>query len=393
MSRIEEGVMRRVMRRVLPVGAALMVVAVLAAGSGVARAQDPGAVPAAADQFLQPGVVTASGPCDPSLGSASSCGVATARFNRVFVQCPSSVVSPGVTGIVGGGFCLDPASGQVLAANIGSILNGTVFFTIDDPSIATWVSAQPTATQPAPSSTAGFVTTAQQTAVRCGFFPTTSLPFSTVNTGSNVTSAFPPGSPLSSFFGGCESASATYRGLAPGMTRITATFVPDLPGASGAGVPALPFGQPFLTSTPFLGLPSTVSPLLGQFAGASQPSATAVLSVIGAAPAGTVPLASTAATTPTTAAAATVSIAAATGCNNVTPTVTEPAAQYAARVQPASVVIAVWEHQAATNSFLGAPGPSAPASAQAVADLTTVTRLRPVFVCVSAPGTLNQPAA
>ena len=379
--------MRRLIQPALPMWLVLLVSAAVAAHGGAAHAQAPATTP---DQFLQPGVVTVSGPCDPSLGSASSCGVATARFNRVFVTCPSTVSPSGLTGTVSGGFCLDPVSGQVLAANIGSILNGTVYFTIDDPSIAAWVNPQPTATQPAPSSTAGFVTTAQQTAVRCGFFPTTSLPFSTANTGSNVTSAFPPGSSLSSYFGGCESASATYRGLAPGMTRITATFVPDLPGASGAGVPALPFGQPFLTSTPFLGLPSTVSPLLGQFAGASQPSATAVLSVIGAAPAGTVPL--TGAAPATTAAAATTSVAAAPGCNNVTPTVTEPASQYAARVQPASAVIAVWEHQAATNTFRGSPGPGAPASAQAVADLTTVTRLRPVFVCVSAPSTLNQPA-
>ncbi len=387
--------MRRVRRPVVLICGTLFVLVALAAGGGVARAQapsgdppttvtqDPTVSPVTANQFLQPGVVTSSGPCDPALGSASSCGVATVRFNRVFVQCASAVPSPGLSGISGGSFCLDPATGGVLTATLGSILNGTVYFTIDDPSIATWVNAQPTATQPAPSSTAGFVTSAQQTAVRCGFFPTTTNPFP-------FTNSPPIQNPLLGYFGGCESASATYRGLAPGMTRVTATFVPDLPGAFGAGTPSLALGQPFGTSLSFLGLPPSISPLLGAFAGASQPSASSVLSVITAAPTGTVPLAGTAPAP--TATAATETIAAVPGCNNVTPTVTEPAVLYAARVQPASAVIAVWEHQAATNTFRGSPGPGAPVSAQAVADLVTVTRLRPVFVCVSAPGTLNQPA-
>jgi hypothetical protein len=64
-----------------------------------------------------------------------------------------------------------------------------------------------------------------------------------------------------------------------------------------------------------------------------------------------------------------------------------------ARVTPASVVIATWQHNAATNTFAGAPGPASPASAAAVADLTSVTRLTPVFVCVTAAATLAQPPA
>jgi len=81
------------------------------------------------------------------------------------------------------------------------------------------------------------------------------------------------------------------------------------------------------------------------------------------------------------------------GCNNVSPTVTEGAASYAARVTPAGAVNSIFEYQTATNTFRGAPGPSAPASAQAVADLQTVTRLRPVFICLNAAATLNQPPA
>lgn len=375
----------------------ILPVIVLVAGwpwGGHARAQAPegaaqtgSTAPVTANQLLQPASVTVGGPCDPSLGSASSCGVATAYFNRVFIQCESFLPSPAFTGFTANSLCLDPTTGGILTAALGSILNGTVFFTIADPTIAAWVDPQPTATQAAPSSTAGFVRTASQVAVRCGFFPTTTSPFTTFGT-ATAGAFFPGQSNLISYFGGCDSASATYRGLAPGMTLVTATFVPDLAGAFGAATPLLgspqPFGQGFTT----VGLPATVAPLLGLFAGANQPTASAVLTVIGAAPAGTVPL-----TSVPPAAAATVSVSVATGCNNVTPTVTEPVQMYAARVRPPSALVAIWEHQAATNSFRGAPGPGAPATAQAVADLTTVTRLRPVFVCVSMPATLDQPAA
>jgi hypothetical protein len=78
----------------------------------------------------------------------------------------------------------------------------------------------------------------------------------------------------------------------------------------------------------------------------------------------------------------------ATGCNNVSPTVTEAAAAYAARVNPSSALIAIWEHQAATNTFRGySPASGAPN------DLRVVTRLKPVFVCVTGPSVLKQPPA
>src|SRR5262249_54652040 len=81
------------------------------------------------------------------------------------------------------------------------------------------------------------------------------------------------------------------------------------------------------------------------------------------------------------------------GCNNITPTVTESVAAHQARINPPNVVIATWQHNAATNAFAGAPGPASPASAAAVADLTTVTRLVPVFDCVTGPAVLQQPPA
>jgi hypothetical protein len=76
------------------------------------------------------------------------------------------------------------------------------------------------------------------------------------------------------------------------------------------------------------------------------------------------------------------------GCNNVSPTVSEAASAYAARVNPSGALVAIWEHQAATNTFRGwSPAAGAPN------DLAAVTRLRPVFVCVSGPATLAQPPA
>ena len=303
----------------------------------------------------------------PNPVTVGQTGTATARFNRVAVGCETNITAAAITGPFGaassGGFCVDPTTGAQVLINIGSILNGSVVFSVADTAIAL-VGSQPTATLAAPSSTAGFVTTANQAVVRCGFFPTTGLPFSALNTGSNVTSAFAPGTSLSSFFGGCESVSINYRGNIPGATTVSATFVPDLPGAFGAGT--------FSGSPSFGGLPQTISPLLGNFVNAVQVNATRVLEVIGSAPSGVINLVR--------------------GCNNVTPTVSESVSAYAARVMPTSAVIAIWEHQAATNTFRGAPGPNAPAGAAAVADLSDVRRLAPVFVCVNAAATLNQPA-
>ncbi len=154
------------------------------------------------------------------------------------------------------------------------------------------------------------------------------------------------GTTFSSFFGGCESASAQYVGVAPGTTNVSATFVPDLPGAGTQFAPFFP----------------------GQFSGVSNPTATVALSVTGVAPTGNVQLVR--------------------GCNNITPTVTEDAATYAKRIDPAAALVALWEYQAGTNTFKGwSPQAGAPN------DLTTVTRLKPIFICVSSAATLSQPPA
>jgi hypothetical protein len=265
----------------------------------------------------------------PNPVTVGQTGTATMRFGREFLACGTGII------------CVDPTTGGPILVNQGSILNGQVVFTIADSVIATFVAAQPTATTPAPSSTTGFTTTANQTIVRCGFFPTTTLPSGAVNT------PFIGGAaPLSNFFGGCETATATYRGVAPGLTAINASFIPDLPGATGI-LSALPPAN-FPQQTTF------------------QSSRT--LEVIGAAPVGDVMLAR--------------------GCNNVSPTVSEAASAYAARVNPAGALVALWEHQAATNTFRGwSPAAGAPN------DLAAVTRLRPVFVCTSGAATLAQPPA
>jgi hypothetical protein len=149
-----------------------------------------------------------------------------------------------------------------------------------------------------------------------------------------------------------------------GTANIAATFIPFLPGATqfvssltgsttsgvGAGLAALNFFQP----------------------GIGPSSTHRTLQVAGVATTGNVNLAR--------------------GCNNVSPTVSESVTAYLARVTPSAAVISIFQYNTATNSFAGAPGPSAPASAQAVADLASVTRLTPVFVCVNAPAVLAQPA-
>jgi hypothetical protein len=287
--------------------------------------------------FIAPNVAV-SLRLDPNPVTVGQTGTALARFNRDFLLCGVGI------------FCVNPQTGGPIVVETGSVLNGSVIFSTSDPNIASWVGAQPTATAAAPSVATGFQTTANQTIVRCGFFPSTGSPLTTAVP---VPTTFPFGGlsfsfsgPLAAFFGGCDSVSATYRGNNPGFANISATFVPDLPGAA----------------------PNLAGLIAGQFSGTFNPTDVKALNVIGAAPSGNIQLAR--------------------GCNNVSPTVTESAAAYAARVDPAGALVAIWEHQAATNTFRGfSPMAGAPN------DLAGVTRLRPVFVCTSGAATLAQPPA
>jgi hypothetical protein len=284
-------------------------------------------------------------------------GTATLGF-FVSVSCagaaPTATIISPVTGAAVTA-CVDPATGTFITSiPSSSVLSGTVLFSIDNTAIARWtgapVSGSPITTPPAAGaapSVTGFTTSANQVAVRCGFFPTLANPNATAI--SSFFLPFPAG--LSQFFGGCQSAQAQYEGVAPGAAVVSAQFIPDLPGGLA------PIG--FIGGAQF-------NPLFGNFVGATNLTSTRTLEVTGAAP----------------------RVELARGCNNVSPTVTEAAADYAKRVSPAGALVAIWEHQAATNTFRGwSPAAGAPS------DLAQVTRLRPVFICVSGPATLDQPAA
>jgi hypothetical protein len=296
--------------------------------------------------FIAP-IIVPSLLLSPNPIAVGATGTATVRFNRS-INCQAAfntglLAPPSLTGINGGNVCIDPTTGQPIIFNFGSTLNGNVILTISDTTIAQWNEAVTPTNIASPQST-GFTSTVAQVVRRCGFFPTTGI----VSTGGQFPSV--TGS-LSNFFGGCDTVNAVYKGITAGFTNISATFIPDLPGAFGNAT----------------GVTAPAAAFLGLFANGSFATSSRVLTVENAAPSGLVQLAR--------------------GCNNVSPTVSEAATAYAARVSPAAALVAIWEHQAATNTFRGfSPLPAAPS------DLAAVTRLRPVFVCVSGAATLDQPA-
>lgn len=292
---------------------------------------------------------------DPDPVAVGATGTATATLTQVYI--PNCALTIG-----GASTCIDPATGLPIlsSALLGSALNGIVVFTMQDTSIAAFTDQ--TQANAGVTLNTGVTNTANQVIKACGAFSGGASSSGTAGTFgyTNPTGALTP------YFGGCNTATATYRGLVAGQTNIAATFIPFLPGAQG--LLSVPFG--FTSSTAF-----GVQLQSNNFFAPSTSPATVfrTLQVAGAAP------------------ATTQTINLVRGCNNVTPTVTESASAYAARVTATNAVIAVWEHQAANNTFRGAPGAAAPASAQAVADLASVTRLQPVFVCVNAAATLTQP--
>jgi len=157
-----------------------------------------------------------------------------------------------------------------------------------------------------------------------------------------------------------------YVGVQQGTAEIAALFIPDLPGATtgtlgGAFNTILGGGSPNFFNTGTGGFGSLSSFIQRTIQVTAAPAAT------------------------------TQTLQLARGCNNITPTVTESVTAYIARVSPTSAVNSVFQFNTAANTFAGAPGPGAPAGAAAVADLAGVTRLTPVFVCVSQAATLTQP--
>jgi hypothetical protein len=304
-------------------------------------------------RFVAP-VVTLTLSLDPNPVAVGATTRATANLLTVTAANCAAINPAAVT------TCIDPSTGRVITSfsDAGSVLNGIVVFSVDNTAIAQFV--EPGIANAGTTLQTGVVATASQVIRECGAFSgqRNTTPFSLVG-------GF-AAEPIANFFGGCQTATATLRGINPGSTNVAASFVPFLPGAASAIDPR--FGT---TLTTQLGAAIAQSNFFAPAIGNSTSIAT--LQVAGVAPTGNIDLVR--------------------GCNNVTPTVSEAASAYAARVTPANAVIAIWEHQAATNTFRGAPGAGSPASAQAVADLTNVTRLRPVFVCVNAAAQLAQPPA
>jgi len=297
---------------------------------------------------------------DPNPVAVGATGTATATLSTVFaISCTNVVLGAAGTLTSAAGQCINPTTGLAIttASNPGSSLNGIVVFRTDNTAIARFDEAG----QATGGTTlgAGVSSTASEVVRDCGAFSGggTFSPFTITNTTVGN---------LAPYFGGCTTVTARYRGVVAGTANIAAAFIPFLPGANS-----------FVSS-----LTGTTSTALG--AGLSNLNFFAP----GVGPASTVRTLQVADVAPAT--TSTVNLA--RGCNNVSPTVSESVTAYLARVAPTAAVISIFQYNTATNSFAGAPGPSAPASAQAVADLTTVTRLTPVFVCVNAPAVLTQPA-
>jgi hypothetical protein len=259
-------------------------------------------------------------------------GTATLSFN-VF-SAFTGVVSSLSSGLVSTDtvVLVDPTTGRVIPNVAGTRLNGTAIFEIDNTAIASFVGAATTTTGTSNVS-AGSATT------RCGTVAT------------NRTSTI-----LGDFFGGCDSVSVKYRGVAPGSTNITATFLPDLPGA---------FGGPEVRGVAGgLGTGAgNIQALLGGFTITN--SITRQLEVVGVGPATTQRLVP--------------------GCNNVVAPANETVQQVAARVDPTSAVISIWKQVPGTTQFTGAAiGGNVPAG---VSNLTNVTALDAIFICVNAAAT------
>lgn len=284
----------------------------------------------------------------PNPVAVNGTGTATLSFQFGFQLC-----SP--LGSAFQVFCVNPQTGLPIPQIAGSVLAGTVVFTSQNPSAAQFVTAgTATTTAGLPGGQTGVTTgsavaaTAQQVVVRCGSL-------------SNVAGALETGSgTFASFFNGCQTATAVYRGIAIGTSDITATFIPDLPGAlSGLGGVS---GLGALISA------TTVDPVFGL----QVPSRTVTLQVLGATPANTDRLVS--------------------GCNNVVARGGETPAAVAARVDPASAAISVWQQVAGTTQFRGAAiGGNVPAS---VSNLETIMGTGPqaVFICVNAAATYTRPS-
>lgn len=262
----------------------------------------------------------------PNPVAVGATGTSTLRFNRSFFFTDGTLL-------------IDPTTGLPIAINFGTPLNGTVIFESSNTAIASFTGALTTTTgtvlggtSQTTVSSVGTNISSGSASVRCG----------------TVAVARATGL-LADFFGGCDSVAVGYRGNAPGVTTITATFLADLPGA---------FGQVGTNVGPNAGL-------LANFSGLGTNSIARDLEVVGAGPATTQRLVP--------------------GCNNVVAPANETVQQVAARVDPASAVISIWKQVPGTTTFQGAAiGGNVPAG---VSNLASVNALDAIFVCVNAAAT------
>jgi hypothetical protein len=260
----------------------------------------------------------------PNPVATGATGTATVRFNRSF--------------FFGGELLIDPTTGLPIAINLGNPLNGTVIFESSNTAVASFTTGVLTTTTGTSAggastvATAGANVTSGSATVRCG-----------------TVAAARVGGLLADFFGGCDSVQVAYRGNAPGVSTITATFLSDLPNAFG-------------TTGAVAG---NLQGLLTAFNSIATNSIARDLEVVGAGPATTQRLVA--------------------GCNNVVAPANETVAQVAARVDPASAVISIWKQVPGTTQFQGAPvGGNVPSG---VANLSSVNALDAIFVCVNAAAT------
>jgi hypothetical protein len=279
--------------------------------------------------FIAP-AVSLSLSLNPNPVAVGATGTATLRFNR--------------TAIFAGELLVNPQTGAPLFVNLGTPLNGTVTFQSSNPSVAGFTGNLTAAEQIVTGTVAtpGVSVPSQQTAVvRCGVLQ----PIVVSGLGAVTAANF------AGFFGGCSDVAVQYRGNQVGTTDISATFVPDLPGAFGGPV--------------FPAAPGNLQALLGAFGTFSTNTVAQTLQVVGASPVGTQRLVP--------------------GCNNVVAPANETVQQVAARVDPAAAVISIWKQVPGTTQFMGAAiGGNVPAG---VSNLTNVNALDAIFICVNAAAT------
>jgi hypothetical protein len=306
--------------------------------------------------FVAPQVVVTL-TLNPNPVGVGATGTATASLSRaVSVVCSTTttvVTAPDATATATTVIpCIDPTTGLPISSSAGSWLNGAVAFTIENTAIARFNEAAAAGATTGTTINTGVFTSAGQVIKSCGAFSagiSTAVPLLQAG---QVASLAP-------FFGGCLTVATTYVGVEVGSTAIAATFIPFLPGAANF--------QSALFGTSGVAFGAGLTGLNFFAPGIGPANSFQILQVAGAA----------AATTQTLV----------PGCNNVVAPATENITQLTARVDPQSAAASFWKQVPGTVQFQGAPAAGGTAVPAGVANLTGVTALDAIFVCVTARAT------